>query len=103
MTTRYREQKDIILKPEFAGKNLLPVAESFDKAGFDKLLSQPGCTGLRIYYGMTEEQQLRMIIVGVNEKNSDLLPADFAAADGSLVENGVVCPPICAPASPLNP
>lgn len=103
MITRYREQKEKMMSPEYSEKNLLPIAESFDRAAFDKVLSQPGCTGLRIYYGMNEDLQLRAIIVGLNEKNEDLLPADPSVTDGTIIEDGMMCPPVCAPASLLNP
>lgn len=102
MTTRYREQKEKILNPEFAERNLLPLAETFDRAAIDKLLSQPGCTGVRIYFGMNEELQVRAVIVGVNDKNEDILPADSGSIDGEIVEDGRLCPPNCSPNSPLN-
>jgi hypothetical protein len=102
LTTHYREHKDQIVNPEFAERNTLPLAETFDRAAFDRLLSQPGCTALRLYYGLNEDSQLRAIFVGVNEKDSDLLPADASATDGSIVEDGKVCPPNCGTDSPLN-
>jgi hypothetical protein len=101
MTARYREQKEKILNPEFLERNILPLAESFDRAAFEKLLSQPGCTGLRLYYGLNEEGQLRAIFVGINEKEEDILPGS-GTGDEIIVEDGMVCPPICAPSSPLN-
>lgn len=101
MTTRYREQKDKLIDPAFAGKNVLPFSETFDRAAFDRLLSQPGCAGLRIYFGLNEEGQLRTIIVGVNEDQNDLLPNDHLAEDGDIVEDGKTCPPFCETDSPL--
>lgn len=102
MTNRYRAQKERILMPELQGKNLLPVSETFDRAAFDRLLAQPGCTGLRIYYGMDETLQVHAIAVSVNDKNEDILPTAITP-DGEIVEEGKVCPPYCATNSPLNP
>jgi hypothetical protein len=74
MTTRYRAQKDAVLAPGLAGRNLLPISETFDRSAFDQLLAQPGCTGVRLYYGMDETLQLHAVIVGINAKDEDILP-----------------------------
>jgi hypothetical protein len=101
MTTRYRAQKDTILAPGLPGRDLLPISETFDRAAFDGLLAQPGCTGVRIYYGMNESLQLRAVIVGVNAKDEDILPTQ-TAPDAEILDISKLCPPVCAPASPLN-
>lgn len=104
MTTLFRSQKENILQPVHQGKNILPRCESFDRAAFDKVLSQPGCTGIRIYFGMTKDLQVRTILVGVNSKNEDMLPMSSTADDdGIIIEEGGVCPPLCPPPSALNP
>ena len=102
MTTRYRENKDQILTDLFKGKDILPVCETFDRQTFDQVLSQPDCQKIRLYLSMDKELKLRMIIVGVNAKDEDILPP--AADDGgSIGEQGFPCPPYCPPTSPLNP
>jgi len=113
MTQRYRQQKHNVIKKEFA--HILPLSETFNRAAFDRLLSQAGCAGVRIYYSMDEELQLHTIIVGVNANNEDLLPVaamsapketaaqtTTAGSDGEILEEAQVCPPSCSPASPLN-
>lgn len=91
MTTRLRSHHN----------RVLPVSETFDRVAFDQLLSQPGCTQLRIYYGMDEAMQTHAIVVGVNEKNEDILPTT-ENPDGVIVEAGKLCPPFCAVSSLLN-
>ena len=109
MTTLYRSEKDNILKPEFAGRNILSRSESFSRTAFDQVLSQTDCVGLRIYFGMNPDLQIRTIIVGVNSKNEDMLPEEGSlpeTRDGggkTIIEEGGVCPPICPPPSDLNP
>jgi hypothetical protein len=109
MTTRYRAKKEEILNPEYRGKNTLLLAETFDRAAFDKLLSEEGCTSIRIYFGMNVDMQVRAIFVGVNDRNEDLLPkestltATASTDDGNtIVEEGAPCPTICPTSSSLN-
>ena len=102
MTTRYRENKDQILTDLFKGKDILPVCETFDRQTFDQVLSQPDCQKIRLYLSMDKELKLRMIIVGVNAKDEDILAPAAADDGGSIGEQGQLCPPICPPSSPLN-
>lgn len=106
MTTLYRYQKEEILQPEYQGENILPICESFDRNEFDIVLAQEGCAGLRIYYGMSDDFKIHAIIVGVNDKNEDMLPptgtTSASETDDEIIENGNRCPDLCPPASPLN-
>lgn len=112
MTRRYRENRDTIIKQEFAGKDLLPICETFNKDAFNRFFTNPLVKALRIYYGMSENLQIHAIIVGVNEKNEDMLPqqntistlnADPAVdSDDPLLEEAERCPPLCPPPSELN-
>lgn len=97
MTSRYRSGKETILAEDFRGKNILPLAETFDRAAFDALLAQEGCASLRIYYGMKEDSSVHLIIVGADGEGADILPADAV-----IIEEGKRCPPDCGVASPLN-
>lgn len=102
MTKRYRANMEGILKPEHQGKGILHLSETFDREAFDALLAQPGCTGIRIYYSMDQNLKFHAIVVGVNSQDQDILPsADTSTTDGTIVEEGRTCPPICT-ASPLN-
>jgi len=104
MTTLYRENKDQILADLFKGKDILPICETFDRQTFDQILSQPDCQKIRLYFSMDKDLKLRIIIVGVNSKDQDILPAATANdGGGSIGEQGSLCPPYCPPTSPLNP
>lgn len=101
MTTRFRDQN------KSGGKMDIPQSETFDRAVFDLILAQEGCVKIRIYSGLDEKMGYRAIIVGVDEKDEDMLPAlessQLAAGDKTIGEDGMTCPPICPPPSPLNP
>lgn len=119
MTQRYRENKGRILRKEFEGRDLLPISETFNREAFDRLLAQPGCRGVRIYFSMDDAMQLRAIIVGVNERQEDILVSsstlsttestELAATTvngevvteaGEIIEEGQMCPPECIPPPP---
>ena len=111
MTLRYREHKDSILKDEWAGKNILPVCETFTKESFDSFFSNPQCKGIRLYYGMSNDMQVHAIIVGVDDQDRDMLPKDGSSLlragsdsdeDPPILEEGQRCPEECPPPSDLN-
>ena len=108
LTTKFRGSKDTILEPTFKGKGVLPVCETFGRAAFDAVLAKKGCVGLRIYFAMDETNLVKLVIVGVNANNEDMLPPTDAGGkviggDGDeIIEDGIRCPEICPPPSPLN-
>jgi len=106
MTKKFREDKDKIVKDEYKGKNLLCICESFDRAAFDQLLQREDCKGIRIYYGMKQDDhQVHAIIVGFDAEGKDILPTANIAMDSTnpiIVENGGKCPDDCPPPSDLN-
>jgi len=96
-------------------------AGRFDRIAFDKLLAQPGCTGIRIYLGMKTRDQTKdpslwtLVLVGTDEQGNDMVAplaavaavkkmAVTSAADsgGDTEEDPLLCPPLCDPNSPLN-
>lgn len=108
MTSLYRSQCNNILKPEFQNQSILPYSEAFDRDVFDIVLAKPGCSGLRIYYGMSEDLKIHTIIAGTDENGNDILPQNSSASsssttsDDDIIENGIRCPDICPSGSPLN-
>lgn len=121
MTTRFRAEMDQALKPEFVGMDILPLCETFNRSAFDSILAQPGSVAVRVYLGMDAEKKIRLIFVGVNDNNEDILPSVGDLADlskqasasrpdstseavanvGVIMEEGQRCPPICPTKSPL--
>jgi hypothetical protein len=67
----------------------------FGRNIFDKILSQPGCVGLRYYYAKKDDGSHTIILVGVDSNGNDL-------AQGILGDDAKPCPPWCPVASPLN-
>jgi hypothetical protein len=115
LTRKFKDNKKKIVKDEFKDKDLLPNSETFDRAAFDRLLKQPGCAGLRFYFGMENDDKVTLVVVGVDENGNDMLKPipkpsstnilaldDVKGFDDPVVENGVKCPPTCPVDSPLN-
>ena len=67
----------------------------FLRPELDQLLAQPGCAGLRFYYGRKADGQDTLILVGVDEKGDDM-------EQGVLLEDHFLCPPWCGSANALN-
>ena|SRR5690242_3694304 len=107
MTSLYRQQMNNILATPYKGQNILPVCETFDKAAFDSLLAETGCTAVRIYYGMSEDLKVHAVVVGVNSNNEDILPSVASLLTNEdepvILEEATRCPDDCPPPSPLNP
>lgn len=112
MTAKFRSERDAILIPELREQNILSICETFDRGAFDTVLAETGCLGLRVYFGMTPELKVRVIVVGVNANNEDILPAENLSRvqasseeggdddEGHIIEEGAPCPDIC-PDPPL--
>ena len=110
LTSHYEKKKDSILKKRFHGKAILPTSETFDRAAFDQLLSQDGCVGVRIYYGMDEESNVKLVAVGVYKDDQDILTSksNLKKAKGDNIadepvfalSDGLRCPPFCPPPPP---
>ncbi len=75
-----------------------PSAEKgglFNRHAIERLLAQPGCTGLRYYHGRQTDGRYAIVLVAVDEKGNDM-------ERGLLLENHFPCPPFCGGDGELN-
>jgi len=98
MTTRFRANKENILAQAYRGQNILVICETFTRDAFDDLLAQQDCQKIRIYFGMDSSYKIKVIAVGVDSNDDDILTSRAEL----ISEQGLPCPPICPPSSPLN-
>ena len=113
LTTHYEKNKTKILKDEFHGNGTLPTCETFERAAFDQLLAQEGCVGIRIYYGMDEESNVKLVAVAVDKNDQDILNSNSNLKKVQAYEtteepmlalsDGLRCPPFCPPPPPPPP
>lgn len=99
MIARYRENKETILAPDYKNSDVLAFSETFNADDVKLLLSQPGCVGFRVRYGMDEKLWIHAILVGVDSKGNDIVINNpgFGLKDdgGYVVEDALRCPPDC--------
>lgn len=68
-----------------------PIGFWYDKTLIDDLVNQnEGATGIRVYIGMTESQDLCTILVAVDSEGNNL----YYGSDPCL-DNGTPCPDKC--------
>jgi hypothetical protein len=67
----------------------------FARSIFDKILSQPGCIGVRYYYAKKDDGTPTLVLVGVDAGGNDL-------PGGILGEDSFPCPPFCGAPGQLN-
>ena len=81
------------------------------------ILAQDGCVGVRAYYGLDEEGAPKLVLVGYDANDHDILPttsgmepqsiAGKAATDEAELPVSISidhqpCPPCCSPQNALN-
>ena len=67
----------------------------FGKDTIQEILGQPDCVGIRYYYGLDDDGEKVLVLVGVNADENDLY-------EGILAEIAKPCPPRCPTKNPLN-
>lgn len=66
----------------------------YDKDKVQQILDQDGCEGIRTYFGISEGQQV-VVIVGCDADGNDM-------TEGLILEVGTKCPPYCRKENSLN-
>jgi hypothetical protein len=57
----------------------------------DSILAQPGCVGMRFYYGLNEDGIKTLVYVGVDAEGKDLVKRTVITANGDLtIADGIM-------------
>ncbi len=64
------------------------IATSVDKTSILNLLNQPNCEGMRMYFGLDENNKLTLVIVGTNNLGNDM-------TTGQILDRMNLCPFYC--------
>lgn len=75
-----------------------PRAYFFGRDIIERILRQPGCMGLRVYYALDHGQR-HLLLVGADAHQNDQLPD---TGQGIIAEMAVPCPNQCSAPNALN-
>lgn len=67
----------------------------FGKDILQKILDEPDCMGIRIYYGLDANGEKNLVLSGALENQDDM-------ENGVLAEHSVTCPSRCGKSNALN-
>ena len=93
-----------------------PKGHRINKSQLDAILSQPGCEGIRVYYGLDEDNNRKLVMVGIDADENDIISTSTTAAlrtassdtesadtaSVSVATDFPTCPPTCCPENTLN-
>ena len=68
----------------------------FPREAIDAILSQPGCEGIRFYYGANPDGSPAIVLVGVDSNLADMTDG------GEIIDTHFPCPPFCDDGSALR-
>jgi ABC-type dipeptide/oligopeptide/nickel transport system permease subunit len=84
----FQEAKGLIKTYERIAASDAVIAQYFGKDIVDKILAQPGCVGVRMYYSKHANGKPGVIFVGVDKNGKDII-------SGVLAGPTIICPPYC--------
>jgi hypothetical protein len=74
------------------------VAHFFGYDIIQKILAEPGCMGIRIYYGINDKGEKQLMLVGADKAGDNLLPEEGKQlVDGGnmIADVSLPCPSYC--------
>lgn len=73
MINNFGTVRQTMLAREFSNPNTLPVSETFNLEAIDAIICQPTAVGFRVYMGLDAQQQVRLVLVGVDGDGKDIV------------------------------
>jgi hypothetical protein len=76
------------------------VAHFFGFEIIEKILAEPGCIGIRIYYGINDKGEKQLMLIGADKAGDNLLPEEGMSllGDGNTIADmSYPCPSYCPP------
>jgi hypothetical protein len=67
----------------------------FPREVIDAILAQPGCVGIRFYYGTNPDGSPALVLVGMDANETDM-------TSGEIIDTHYPCPPFCDGKSALR-
>jgi hypothetical protein len=76
-------------------KELSTRGGHFPREAIDAILAQPGCTGIRFYYGSNTDGSPAIVMLGIDANDADM-------TSGEIIDTHFPCPPFCDESSTLR-
>lgn len=103
-TSGYRKEKAEFMTADKMKEKEAKKGGFFAKPDLEDLLNQPGCIGMRYYYGRDDEGKKNLVLCGVDKDGNDILPSEDKARmavesrqeQGIMLEKSLPCPPFCS-------
>jgi hypothetical protein len=93
----FQEAKGLLKTYERIAASDAVIAQYFGKDIVDKALAQPGCVGVRMYYGNRQDGSRGLILIGVDKKGNEtiasIVPSCLGCKDGNKTIASIV--PTC--------
>lgn len=67
----------------------------FGRESLMRILDQPDCLGIRIYFAVNDEGVKCLILIGTDAQGNDIVT-------GVIMDKGIACPPHCGVGNGLN-
>jgi len=67
----------------------------FPREAYEAILNQPGCAGIRFYYGANTDGSPAIVLVGIDASGADMTA-------GEIIDTHYPCPPFCDDGSELR-
>ncbi len=85
-----QKAKEMIQRHRSGGGGLGNLrAAAWGRGILDEILAQPGCAGVRIYFGRKEDGSTTLLAVGMDADGNDL-------TGGTIADDIWPCPPFCS-------
>lgn len=94
MISNFGVAREGVLSTAVGSTNAFPVYETFNLKAIDSLICQPGVVGFRVYLAMDGQNQVRIVMTGVDGEGRDVIqrrqenPAHAATANEMILEAG---------------
>lgn len=69
----------------------------FGKDLIEKIVNHPEAVGMRVYFGIGDEDKTQIVLIGAREDGSNIWPQGEKGdpTGGTVGDNGLACPPYC--------
>jgi len=91
MVDNFIANRETMLSQAFQGNNTLPVSETFNLKTIQDLICQYPAVGFRVYLGLDDNNQVRIILVGADSDGKDIIQRTRETPGGLFPGASTMC------------